>query len=415
MFVRLAHFCYHRRRFVLLGWVVLLVGLLFLSNTVGGTFRTDFKLPNSESTQAMDILKDNGFGENTGVQASVVFEAAQGVKDPAVQQAIEGLLAKVATVPNTSVVSPYTPEGASQISQDGTIAYAQVNLADRENDAYTTAADQIKEYRNEVNVPGLRVELGGDIFSTFEAPSSELIGILAAVFILLIAFGSLLAMGLPILTALFGIGCGIALVQLFANFTSVPDFTTQLAAMIGIGVGIDYALFIVTRYRQALHDGLEPENAVVLAINTAGRAVLFAGTTVVISLLGMFLMGLAFVRSLAVGAVLAVLMTMLAALTLLPAVLGFVGPQHRQVRPAPQEAGRGSGPAVVLVPLEPDHPAPPVAGVRRRPPHPGAARHPVPLAAPRLLRRRQRRHRRRPRARRTTCCRRASAPATTAR
>jgi RND superfamily putative drug exporter len=145
------------------------------------------------------------------------------------------------------------------------------------------------------------------------------------VIILLVAFGSLLAMGLPIITALFGIGCGTALIMLATRVLSVPDFTTQVAAMIGIGVGIDYALLVVTRYRAALHDGLEPREAVVLALDTSGRAVVFAGLTVVISLLGMFFLNLDFMRSMAIGAVLAVLMTMLAAITLLPAMLGFVG------------------------------------------------------------------------------------------
>jgi RND superfamily putative drug exporter len=327
MLARLARTCYRHRRVVVVSWIVLLVVLITLGRTAGGAFRTDFKLPGSESTRAQDILKANGFGHQTGVQGSIVFRADQGVNDPAVKGAMEGLFAKIQSQPElqAEVVSPYSQEGQRQISDDGKIAYAQLNLADRENSEYQTAADVIKADVAAVNVPGLDIDLGGDIFSDFVVPASEAIGILAAVVILLIAFGSILAMGLPILVALFGIGCGIALVQLYANFASVPDFTTQLAAMIGIGVGIDYALFIVTRYRQNLTEGMTPESATVVAFNTAGRAVLFAGTTVVISLLGMFLLGLDFVRSLAVGAVLAVLMTLLAALTLLPAVLGFVG------------------------------------------------------------------------------------------
>jgi RND superfamily putative drug exporter len=145
------------------------------------------------------------------------------------------------------------------------------------------------------------------------------------VLILLLAFGSLLAMGLPIMTALFGIGIGLALVNLLARVLDIPSFAPQVTAMIGIGVGIDYALFISTRYREALHEGADPEDAVVHAIDTSGRAVLFAGGTVVISLLGLFLIGVSFIRGLAVGASLAVLFVMAAAVTLLPAVLGFVG------------------------------------------------------------------------------------------
>jgi RND superfamily putative drug exporter len=171
----------------------------------------------------------------------------------------------------------------------------------------------------------VRVELGGDIFAAQTFNGQEGIGVLAAIIILLVAFGSVLAMGLPILTALFGLGCGIAVVELAANVIVMPNFTTQAAAMIGIGVGIDYSLFIITRFRQALHDGREPRDAVVLAMDTAGRAVLFAGITVVISLLGMLTVGLAIPRGVGIGAALAVLLVMLASLTLLPAILGFTG------------------------------------------------------------------------------------------
>ena len=171
-----------------------------------------------------------------------------------------------------------------------------------------------------------RIALGGRMFQEQGGIGpAELIGILAAIVILLVAFGSLLAMGLPILVALFGIGIGLGLVQLLSHTIATPDFATQLASMIGIGVGIDYALFIVTRYRQGLDEGLQPEHAVVRAIDTAGRAVVFAGTTVVISLLGLFLMGVDFVNGMAVGTSVTVAVVMLASITLLPALLGFAG------------------------------------------------------------------------------------------
>ena len=172
---------------------------------------------------------------------------------------------------------------------------------------------------------------------------AEFIGILAAIVILLVAFGSLLAMGLPILVALFGIGIGLGLVQLLSHVIATPDFATQLASMIGIGVGIDYALFIVTRYRQGLDEGFEPEHAVVRAIDTSGRAVVFAGCTVVISLMGLFLMGVDFVNGMAVGTSVTVAIVMLASITLLPALLGFVGRTidrfsvRRRKEPKPRE------------------------------------------------------------------------------
>ena len=173
---------------------------------------------------------------------------------------------------------------------------------------------------------GVHVALGGRMFQEFSGPGpAELIGILAAIVILLVAFGSLLAMGLPILIALFGIGIGLGFVELLSHVIATPDFATQLASMIGIGVGIDYALLIVTRYRQGLGEGLDPEHAVVRAIDTAGRAVVFAGCTVFISLLGLFLMGVDFVNGMAVGTSVTVGIVMLASITLLPALLGFAG------------------------------------------------------------------------------------------
>ncbi len=156
-------------------------------------------------------------------------------------------------------------------------------------------------------------------------PASEAIGVLAAIVVLLIAFGSLIAMGLPIATALIGVGVSVAGIEVLANVLSTPDFAPQVAAMIGIGVGIDYALFIVTRYRRALQRTSSPEASMIEAINTSGRAVVFAGVTVMISVLGILLMGLPFLHGLAVGTSLAVFVAVLAAITLLPALLGFAG------------------------------------------------------------------------------------------
>ncbi|MGH9174162.1 MAG: MMPL family transporter, partial [Vicinamibacterales bacterium] len=322
----LARYCYHHRRLVLAGWVVLLVGLIVLSQVAGGATKTEFSLPGSESQEAFDLLEERGFATRAGEQAQIVFQTEQGVNDPAVRQEMEQLFASVEEmIAEAEVISPYEPAGARQVSEDGTIAYAEVNLADRSQEDYQAVGEEIRHLTDELGVDGLRVEHGGVMFIEEPAFSSELIGILGAIVILLIAFGSLLAMGLPIVTALFGIGSGIALIGLVANFLSVPEFAAPAAAMIGIGVGIDYALFIVTRYRQGLHDGLEPEPAVIRAVDTAGRAVIFAGITVVISLMGMFLINLDAMRGLAVSASLAVLMTMLAAVTLLPAILGFTG------------------------------------------------------------------------------------------
>ena len=326
MLERIARTSYRHRWVVLIAWIVTLVAAVSVGRAFAGDFATGGKLPNTESRRAFDLLESR-FPAHAGDGGTIVFKAEQGVTDPQVQAAMEAMFAKVAQVPGvTGVVSPYSNEGQNQISKDGTIAYAQVNTVDLNFNEWGPVSDGVRAVRAEVNVPGLTVELGGDIFSDgVKPPATEAFGLLAAVFILLVAFGSVLAMGLPIVTALFGIAIGIAVVELLANVMPVPDFTTQVAAMIAIGVGIDYALFIVTRYREFLKDGARPDVAVLRSINTAGRAVVFAGLTVVISLLGMFLMGVPFVRGLAVGCSAAVLLVMLGSITLLPALLGFVG------------------------------------------------------------------------------------------
>jgi RND superfamily putative drug exporter len=311
---------------VVVAWLFLLVGLSVLSGAAGGAYKDEFSLPGTESQEAFDLLKEHGFDTRSGFSGQIVFQTDQGVADPAVRSAMESLFARIEdSVPDTSVASPYGPDGERQIARGGNIAYAEVNLADRDQNEYTEAAEEVRTLVEGVDVGGLQVELGGDIFVEQPEMGSEAIGMLAAVLILLISFGSLLAMGLPLMTAIFGIGSGVAIVGLVASFVGMPSFTTQSVAMIGIGVGIDYALFIVTRYREGLHQGMHPERAVVRAIDTAGRAVLFAGTTVMISVLGLFLIGLNMINGMAVGISIGVLMTMLAALTLLPAVLGFVG------------------------------------------------------------------------------------------
>jgi putative drug exporter of the RND superfamily len=322
----LAAFCYSKRWLVLGVWVVLLVVLTVASAAVGAGYRTDFELPGSESQEALDLLEERGVADRTGVSAQIVHRSEAGYDDPAVRARMEQFYADIlAEIDGASISSPFDPANSFQVSEDGTIAYAELNLGDREQEEFTNDGDRIKEIWEGIDQPGLQVELGGDIFAEFSEPSSEAFGIAAAVVILIIAFGSLLAMGLPIATALFGVGCGVATIGFLTNVLAVPDFTTLIASLIGIGVGIDYALLIVTRYRAGLHSGMEPREAVTLAVDTSGRAVMFAGLTVVISLLGMFFLNLDFMRSVAVAAVAAVLFTMAASITLLPAFLGFVG------------------------------------------------------------------------------------------
>jgi RND superfamily putative drug exporter len=329
LLARLADWSYRRRKRVLLLWIVVLVATIAGAGAFGGEYDFTFTTPGSNSQKAQDLL-ESSFPARAGDNVDVVFQTRQGktIDDPAVRAEIRATLDRFAQQPHVSeVVTPFSAEGARQIAKGRTIAYGTLRLDQTVSDYKMSDAKLLLALGVKADRPDLRVELAGFPVEGAEQSSfsSEGIGLLVAALILLVSFGSLLAMGLPLLIAIVGLGIGLSLVTLTANVLEVPDFAPQVAAMIGIGVGIDYVLFIVTRYRAALHDGLEPRAAVITAITTSGRAVLFAGCTVIISLLGLFVMNLGFLRGLAVGAVFAVLVVMLAAVTLLPAMLGFVG------------------------------------------------------------------------------------------
>ncbi len=326
MLARLARWSFRRRKvmtFVI--WLPLLIGLTVASGAMGTNFRSSFDLPESESKAVVDTLTAAGLVEAAGDVAQIVFTAPQGTDDPAVQEAMNGLFAKVGEI--DGVVVTYDPASPQFNSQVAPISFAELAVTQRDQADYIELSDEIQGLAAAISVPGLDIEYGGQIFAVFEFPESELLGILAAIIILLVAFGSVLAMGLPIGTALFGLGVGIGIVGIGSNVVTMPDFSAQMTAMIGLGVGIDYALFIVTRYRENLRKGMTPEDATVEAVNTSGRAVIFAGITVMISLLGLFVIGIEFVRGLAISGATGVLVMMIAAITLLPALLGFVG--HR--------------------------------------------------------------------------------------
>ena len=325
MFQRLARTCYRRRRLVVLAWIGILIAATAVRSGFGGDLRNDFSLPGSESQAASDLLEDGGFVGAAGERGQIVFAASAGIDDPATQRAMEDFFTAVRTeVHDVQVTSPY--RGGSQIAPDGSVAFADLAFGDVPLDTAQDRAAQLAALRDNTSFPeSVQVELGGELFYEQSEFSSEGVGLVAAVVILLVAFGSVLAMGLPILTALFGIGCGMAIVMLAAHLLDVPEFAPAAVAMVTIGVGIDYALFLVTRYREELAAGRDPEAAVVRAMDTAGRAVLFAGTAVVIALLGLLVVGLAATRSLAVAVSSGVLVVMLASLTLLPALLGFAG------------------------------------------------------------------------------------------
>ena len=198
MLSSLTRLCYRRRRFVLLAWVALIASLFVLSTLVGGAFKTEFGLPGSESDSAERILQRHGFETRAGIEAQVVFRSDKGIDDPAVKQAMEGLFTRIGTdVKEATVTSPYSDEGARQIAPDRKLAYGVVHFTKRDAEGSKTDGDQIKALRKGVAVDGLQIELGGDMFQSQSMPASEAIGIVGAIIILLIAFGSLLAMGLP--------------------------------------------------------------------------------------------------------------------------------------------------------------------------------------------------------------------------
>jgi RND superfamily putative drug exporter len=323
---RLARFSFHKRWIMVFAiWLPLLIVLNGVSGAIGTDYHTDFTQPDSESKQVQDAFARAGDKTENGQPAQIVFTAPQGTQDPAVKAAMTNMLAEVAKLPGVKVVSPYEPAGAQFNSQTKPISFANVSVAMRSQSDFLKLAKDIKALGAKIDVPGLRIEYGGQIFNAIKFPESELLGLLAAVIILLLAFGSVLARGLPIGTAIFGLGIGTAIIGIASHGLSMPDFSPQMAAMIGLGVGIDYSLFIVSRYREGIHNGLDPEQSIVATLDSSGRAVLFAGITVVISLLGLMAMGLKFVNGLAISGSLAVLVMMLASLTLLPALLGFVG------------------------------------------------------------------------------------------
>ncbi|WP_127479071.1 MMPL family transporter [Nocardioides pantholopis] len=341
---RIARACLRHRRTVLAGWVAAVIGLSVLAGAFGGEAEDDYALPGSESQRAIEILDRGGLSYGGGTQVQVVLQHDEGLDSPEARSAVDGLVADVeALVPDARVVSPWSAEGADQLTADGRLGFVAVEVPEEREDLAPLQED-LGELRDRYD-GGLTVEVGGlPVESGTESgPPAELIGIVAAMVILLFAFGSVLAMGLPILIGLVGAASGVAVVGLGSRWVEMPTFAAPVSAMIAIGVGIDYALLVVTRHREGLASGLSPARSAVLAQATAGRSVLFAGVTVVIASLGLVLMDLKFITGVALGIAGAVLITMAAALTLLPAMLGVVGPRIDRFSVHRRRTGAGGG------------------------------------------------------------------------
>jgi putative drug exporter of the RND superfamily len=325
----MARWCYRRRAWVLIGWLALLVVLGAGGRAAGSAYSDTVTLPGTGSTAALH-LEEQAFPGHAGDQDTIVWRASAGsVRAPAVRAEITAMLARVAAAPGVaSVVSPYSARGAAQVSRDGQIAYATVVFDAQANSLPAAQVAHVVHLAEAARAPGLQVDLGGQAVENALRPSvgiSAIVGVVAAAVVLFIAFGSLLAMLLPLAVAIAGLASGLMMVALASHAVSIPSIGPTLGVLIGLGVGIDYALFIVTRHRTNLKAGVAPPDAAAGALNTSGRAVLFAGTTVCIALLGMLVLGVSFVSGLGIAAAITVLFTVAAATTLLPALLGFLG------------------------------------------------------------------------------------------
>jgi putative drug exporter of the RND superfamily len=328
---RLASWCFRHRVITLLAWVVGLVALTAIHGAAGSAYSDNFELPHTQSFDAIRLLERNS-PRASGETDHLVFAVDHGkVTDPAVRQRAEALFKKVEQVPHVSLVgSPYAPGAEHQISPNGQVAFANVTFDEAANKNKITS-DDAKHFVSTITSAsgdGVQFQVEGNIAESGNQSNSStglLFGFLAAAVVLFIVFGSLSAMLLPLLTAGLSLGTGVAVIGLLSHVVNMASFSSELALLIGLGVGVDYALFIVTRYRQALLRGLTREEATVESLDTSGRAVLFAGAIVVIAMLGMFALGVSFLYGVAVAAAIAVAFTVLAALTLLPALLGLLG------------------------------------------------------------------------------------------
>src|SRR5215207_9344379 len=325
-FERLAGWAYAHRLRALAAWVAVLVGGTVASSAIGSDYRNDNFLPGTESQRVVDTLERSAPAQ-AGDTVQIVVEDAGGLRSPDTRDRVETMLAEVHDLSHVAGVrSPYAD--ATAVSRDGTIGYATVALDGQTGEVPKEDVRRLIATAQAAKGDGLRIELTGDAVREAEEAEggvAEGAGMLAALVILVFLFGSLLAASLPLVTAVFAVGSAIGLIVLASHLADVADFTPPVMLLVGLGVGIDYALLIFSRFRSELLGGASRERAVRTALDTAGRSVFFAGGTVIIALLGLFALGLASLQGVALAVSLTVLATMLASLTLLPALLSVTG------------------------------------------------------------------------------------------
>ena len=324
----LGRFAFRKKYYVIGFWLIALFGITAIAQSVGSNFSDSFSLPGTDSMKALSLL-GKAFPGKAGDTETIVFHVKTGtVNDPSVKSAMQGVFAKVSGISSVGAVnSPYEPMNARQISQDQTTAYAPVNFSVNARLLKSKDVQALVDAGKAATTSNLEIEFGGQAVGQLNAPKGspgEIIGIFAAGVILFISFGSLFAMLLPLGVALLALGTATGIVTLLTHVIGIASFAPILGSLIGLGVGVDYALFIVSRYRREISNGVEPEEAAAKSIDTSGRAVLFAGATVCIALLGLFVLRLSFLNGVAVAASTTVLVTMAASLTLLPALFGVM-------------------------------------------------------------------------------------------
>jgi RND superfamily putative drug exporter len=325
----LARWCVQRRLGAVLLWLLAFGGITAGAAITGSAYSNDYKVPGTESGRATQLLRD-AFPGMGGDSDTIVWHTASGtVRGADVEQTMTRTLDRIEDLPGVAAVAdPYDGQGAGRVSEDGRTAYATVTFEDQAQDIEKSEAQAVVEAAKGAEADGLQVELGGSAVGLTESSGghlAEVVGVVVAAVVLLLAFGSLAASLLPIATALVGVGTAYAGIVLLGHAMTVADFAPMLGMLIGLGVGIDYALFIVTRHRRGLKRGLSVTEAATNAVATTGRAVVFAGATVCIALLGMLILRLSFLNGVAVAASLTVVLTVAASVTLLPALLSFIG------------------------------------------------------------------------------------------
>jgi RND superfamily putative drug exporter len=327
LLARLADLSYRRRGRMLLAWIAATFVIIAVGSSLAGEYEADYNTPGSESKAASDITEQR-FDGYSGQEIYVVWKDPDGARSPAAREGVNAFLAEAKKVDHIAEETPI------RVSRDGTIGATTLPLTVPGWEVPKEDGEKLIAAAEANDGDGLQIKLGGDpIYAAQSQSSPEGIGFLGAAIVLLIAFGSVVAAGLPLVIALFGLGISSGgLIVLLANVIDVPDWTTAVSGLIGIGVGIDYALLVLTRFRAALHDGKNRHDAVVEAVTTAGRSVVIAGATVVIAVLGLALTGLPYMYGVAISASIAVLVVMVAAVTLLPALLSYLGPRVDRLR-----------------------------------------------------------------------------------